>query len=199
MRAVTYGFGMRSPVWRVGAALAVLVAALAVGGCVEDEPDTTPNPEPTSTPLFESDEEALAAAEEAYGRYQAVEAEILADGGTNSERIEGLAVRDALVAAEEGFADYRANGYRNIGATKFETVELQHYSASSEDSKDVVGLYICLDFSSQDVVNAQSVSVVRPGRIVRQAFEVSFDLAQSGDELVLAAREPWGSNDVCAA
>ena len=197
MRVVAYGFGMRSPVWRVGAALAVLVAALAVGGCVDNEPDPTQSPDPSPTPLFESDEEALAAAEEAYGRYQAVEAEILADGGENSERIDGLAVRDALLAAEEGFADYRANGYRNIGSTNFETVELQHYSASSKDGLDVVGLYICLDFSSQDVVNAENISVVRPGRVVRQAFEVSFDIAQSGDDLVLAAREPWGSNDIC--
>jgi len=199
MRVVTYGVGMRSPLWRVGAALAVVSAALVFGGCAAEDPIVRPSPDPSSTPLFASDEEALAAAEEAYGRYQAVEAQVLVDGGQQSERIQGLAVREALTAAEDGFSDYRANGYKNVGATDFETVEVQHYSPFAEDGRDVVALYICLDFSKQDVVNANNVSVVRPGRLLRQAFEVSFDVAESGDGLVLSAREPWGDNDICAA
>jgi len=198
MRVVIYGVGMRSAVWRAGAAVAVVLVALAVGGCVGEEPDRTPSPEPTATPLFASDEEALAAAEEAYGRYQAVEAQILADGGSNSERINGFAVRDALRAAEDGFADYRQNGYRNVGATEFEIVELQHFAEFPDLNQDVVGTYACLDFSNQDVVNSENISVVRPGRAIRQAYELSFDIAESGEGLVLAARNPWGSNDLCA-
>jgi len=196
MRAVTYGFGMRSPVWRVGAALAVLVAALAVGGCVEDEPDTTPNPEPTSTPLFESDEEALAAAEEAYGRYQAVEDEVFADGGAGSERIEAVAVRDALEAARLGFDELVSNGYRGVGRTKFDSLELQQFAPEIE-TENVVIAYICLDFSESDVVDQTNTSIVSPDRLIRQRFEVSFDLAVDEPRLILAMREPWTGAGTC--
>ena len=196
MRVVTYGFGMRSRIGRVGAALAVLVAALAVGGCVEDDPDTTPSPDPTSTPLFESDEEALAAAEEAYSRYQAVEDVVFAEGGAGSERIEKVAVRDALEAARLGFAELASNGYRGVGRTKFDSLELQQYSTEIE-SENVVIAYICLDFSESDIVDQTNSSIVSPDRLVRQPYEVSFDMSPSDDGLILAMREPWTGAGTC--
>ena len=196
MRVVAYGFGMRSPVWRVGAALAVLVAALAVGGCVEDEPDPTQSPDPSPSPLFESDEEALAAAEEAYGRYQAVEDEVFAEGGAGSERIEEVAVRDALEAARLGFSELASNGYRGVGRTKFDSFELQQYAPEIE-SENVVIAYVCLDFSESDIVDQANMSIVSPDRLVRQPFEVSFDLSASGSGLILAMREPWTGAGTC--
>jgi len=198
MRVVTYGFGMRSEMRRLGAAAAVVAAVLCLGACAPEDPGPKPSPDPTSTPLFASDEEALAAAEEAYGRYQAVEAQIFIEGGANGDRIDEVAVRDALLAAREGFADYQTNGFRNVGATEFDVLELQHYSPSPDLTEDVVGLYICLDFSNQDVVNEENISVVRPGRLVRQAFEVSFDVSADKERLVLSSREPWGSDEICA-
>jgi hypothetical protein len=195
MRVVAYGFGMRSPVWRVGAALAVLVAALAVGGCVEDEPDPTQSPDPSPSPLFESDEEALAAAEEAYGRYQAVENQIFAEGGQDGERIDDVAVGEALTAAEEGIESFKDNNYKSIGEIKFSTVSLQQFDPAAVDGADVVRVYICLDFTAQDVVNDQNISVVNPDRSLIQAFEMGFDYASNG--LVLSSRNPWTDDTIC--
>ena len=197
MRVVTYGFGMRSPIWRVGAALAVLVAALAVGGCVEDDPDTTPSPDPTSTPLFESDEEALAAAEEAYARYQAVEDVVFAEGGAGSERIEKVAVRDALEAGLAGAANFQRDGFHSVGTTTFDSLELQQLVAA-EGNEDVVVAYICLDFSGTDVLDKANISVVQPGQLRRQPFQVSFDWLQENSALVLSSRDPWSGVDRCS-
>jgi hypothetical protein len=189
---------MRSPVWRAACALAVVVAALTVSGCDTDDPTDPPTPRPTSTPLFDSDEEALAAAEEAYGRYQAVEDLIFSEGGVGAERIEEVAVREALQAARDGFAEVALNGEKGIGHTKYDSFELQQMSTSTESEEDVVVVYVCLDFSESDVVDRNNVSIVNPNRLVRQTFELSFDSIDSARELVLASREPWGGADKCS-
>lgn len=195
MRVVIYGVGMRSPLWRAGAAVAVVLAALAVGGCVGEEPDGTPSPEPTSAPLFASDEEALAAAEEAYGRYQAVENQIFADGGRESEKIEEVAIGDALEAARKGISTFSENNYRQVGDVAFRTIQLQHFDPASLNGEAIVSLYICLDFTSQDVLDEQNQSVVNPDRPLMQAFEVAFDNSSLG--LLLSSREPWTDNKSC--
>jgi len=196
MRVVTYGVGMRSPLWRVGAALAVVSAALVFGGCAAEDPIVRPSPDPSSTPLFASDEEALAAAEEAYGRYQAVEDEVFADGGANSERINDVAVRDALEAAKLGFDELSSRGYKGLGRTQFDSFELQQQS-SSIGFEDVVIAYVCLDFSEADIVDQQNVSILRPDRLIRQAYQVSFDFSADKKGLILATREPWTGAEPC--
>jgi hypothetical protein len=187
---------MRSVVWRVGAACAVVAVALTLGGCVPEEPDRTPAPDPTSTPLFASDEEALAAAEEAYGRYQAVEDEIFAAGGVGSERIREVAVRDALEAAQLGFDELLANGYKGLGRTKFDSFELQQYSPDAVIEDSVVA-YVCLDFSEADLVDQANNSIVNPNRLVRQPFQVSFDTRLTTKDLILASRDPWAGLEAC--
>lgn len=196
MRVVTYGVGMRSPLWRVGAALAVVSAALVFGGCAAEDPIVRPSPDPSSTPLFASDEEALAAAEEAYGRYQAVENQIFAGGGLDGNRIENVAVGEALEAARAGIASFEEKGYKSIGDVSFKTAGLQHFDPDAPGGLEIVSLYICLDFSAQDVVDDQGISVVNPERSLNQAFETSFDYSANG--LILSSREPWTSDEICA-
>ena len=53
------------------AAVTVTVAVL-LSGCVPQGPEVTPPPESSTAPIFASDEEALAAATEAYEAYQSV-------------------------------------------------------------------------------------------------------------------------------
>ena len=193
---MTYGFGMRSEMRRLGATAAVVAAVLCLGACAPEDPGPKPSPDPTSTPLFASDEEALAAAEEAYGRYQTVEDEVFAAGGAGSERIEEVAVRDALEAARLGFEEAASQGFRGVGRTKFDSFELQQV-AQNADVEDVVLAYVCLDFSESDILNQQNVSIVNPDRLIRQAFQVSFDYEVDTKVLVLAARDPWTGTDSC--
>ena len=67
-----------SPAPTAAAALLVLLLAVLLSGCASTtEPQPTLTPTATdAAPLFASDEEALAAATEAYAAYQAVSTEI---------------------------------------------------------------------------------------------------------------------------
>jgi hypothetical protein len=191
---------MRRYVRRAEAALAI-AAALALTACVATPGDTKPTPTPSATPLFSSDEEALAAAEEAYAAYQETEDEILASGGASGDRIENFAVREALDAARTGFAEYQTKGYRSIGMITFDSMTLQQYDKESRTTTDVVTAYICLDFSNQDVIDANGQSIVVSNRSVRQTFQVSFDVdavpPNPKPRLLLASRDPWDGDGVC--
>jgi len=189
MRVVAYGFGMRSPVWRVGAALAVLVAALAVGGCVDNEPDPTQSPDPSPTPLFESDEEALAAAEEAYGRYLLVNDQVFAEGGIGLERLDGVATGQQLEADKANLTELTGKGYRSVGTTTFEMLELQQTASDEMVGDPSVIAYVCEDVSGVDVVDSNGVSVVQSNRPNRVRFEVAFDGEPT--ELRISERIPW--------
>ena len=194
---VTYLVRMRT-ILRPAAAVVVLVAALAATACTP-APQPPRTPAPSSTPLFASDEEALAAAEEAYAAYQAVEDQILAEGGIGGDRIQPYATREALQAAIEGFESYRLNGYHSVGSTGFDFIGLQSNSLGTDGGNDAVAAYVCLDFSQSDVLDANGNSVVREGRPLRQEFEVSFDKGTDGGTIVLASRNPWNGNDTCSA
>ena len=192
MRVVTYGFGMRSPIWRVGAALAVLVAALAVGGCVEDDPDTTPSPDPTSTPLFESDEEALTAAEEAYARYQAVSDAILMDGGADPERLLEVATEEQYRYEKNGFDRAASSKHHSTGGSKFRSMRIQSISENQVD------VYFCEDVSLVDILDEAGVSVVsatRPDVFPRTA---SFVSSSGGVALIVSAIDEWSGEDFCS-
>ena len=177
------------------AILAALVMLVALTGCQPDATPIIPDPVPSSDLLFESEDEALAAAEEAYGAYQDMESLIFTEGGVEPERIEPYATRDALELALAGFENFRESGYRAIGAAGYSLTSLQQYASEAGDGVDVVSAYLCLDVSSVDVLDTTGASVVLSTRPDLQSFEVTFDLIE--DRLVLATREPWTGAGVC--
>ena len=186
-----YGFRMRSaPALLIGA-----VVALTLVACVPDDEPVRPDPSPTAEPIFASDEEALAAAEEAYGAYQEVEDEVSAEGGAQPERLEKVSVGDALESAREGMLTYSNLGYRSVGFTAYRLPALQQFESYSPDGIGVVSAYLCLDLGQLDVVDSNGFSVVADTRPNKQAFEITFDLIEH--ELVLSSRTPWGGGGVC--
>ena len=181
------------------ALLICLVATLALTGCVPDDGPIVVDPEPSSSasPIFESDEEALAAAEEAYGAYQVTEDLVSADGGAGPERLELVASRDALKAGLAGMEVFRESGYHSVGSTSVASFSLQQFDPYPADSEGVVSAYLCLDLSDLDVVDSSGISVVSANRPAQQAFEVTFDFQD--DALILGSREPWDGEGVCDA
>jgi hypothetical protein len=182
---------------RSAAVTLVLVAALAATGCTPEAPRANEKPTPTSTPLFASDEEALAAAEEAYAAYLAVTDQIFADGGKNPERLLDVATQDLFDAQLEGYEDAAASGWTGIGRTKLDTVSLQSYDPLS--TTDTVRIYACVDVSDVDVVDASGVSVVSPARPDRSPFEVALDVdGRSNMQLIVSTEKPWSGENFCS-
>jgi len=178
---------------------AAMLVALSLSGCFAQEtPDATSSPSPSTTPVFASEEEALAAATEAYGNYQELETEIFGAGGTAAARIEAVSTRAALDEALAGFARFEHDGLHSVGEPSFTIAKLQHVSPPAGNGYDVVGAYLCLDVSGVDVLDSKGTSVVSPTRNSIQAYEISFDQqVGSSDSLVLSSREIWTGADLC--
>ena len=190
MRVVTYGFGMRSEMRRLGAAAAVVAAVLCLGACAPEDPGPKPSPDPTSTPLFASDEEALAAAEEAYGRYQAVADAILMDGGANPERLLDVATQEKLEYEQRGYEELRSSGYTFTGSSTFDRMTLQ----SRDDA--TVSVYVCDDITSVDVLGQDGRSVVMPDR--PDIFPRAVTFVSNGDRtLVVSNSDEWTGSNFC--
>lgn len=173
------------------------VTLLGLTACLGSDPTLVPDPEPTTTPVFASDEEALAAAEEAYAAYIAVSDQILIDGGTNPERLLEVATQEVYDSELEGFERRSQEGLRSVGHTIIASTKLQTHESAGE--LVLVVLYVCIDVSGVDVVDAAGASVVSPGRPTKLPFEATFDVDdQSAATLILSGHEFWEGANFCA-
>jgi hypothetical protein len=139
--------------------------------------------------VFASDEEALAAAEEAYGKYLETVALILSDGGGNPERLKPFVTEEIYTRDAPGYQEYAVRGWRGVGTVSF-TIAPQDIDLTTGN----LSTYVCEDRSGFDVIDADGVSVVPPTRIERTALEVGFEWQ---DRLVIAAQEGWEGSGVC--
>ena len=116
---------------RIGAALAAIGAlALVLTGCV-GSPTPTQSPTPTeAAPIFASDEEALAAAIEAYDRYRTTSAEIAGAGGSDPERIDPVVSASYAPSLHDEFAQLADAGLRLIGSSSIDTIVKQFHLPS---------------------------------------------------------------------
>jgi hypothetical protein len=167
------------------------VTLLGLTACLGSDPTLVPDPEPTTTPVFANDEEALAAAEEAYAAYIAVSDQILIDGGINPERLLEVATQEVYDTQLEGYEMLAANSWRSTGGTMVDSVQIQYFDSAT------VAVYACVDVSKVDVLNRDGNSVVAADRPARSAFEIFFDYDKT--KLLVAGQEVWTGDDFCAA
>ena len=175
---------------------AAVLAVLLLAGCVPGEPVVTPEPDPDVTPVFASDEEALAAATEAYAKYLEVADSIRADGGNNPDRVSAVVTPDRVAEELDGFAYFSDNEVSTVGSIELADIELQQYF--DLDEKAEVTIYACQDASSIRFVDSSGVDVTPTEKPGRQMFEVV--LRSSGDDprrLLLAGSELWEQTDEC--
>ena len=164
------------------------VILMAMTGCVDPSPPVTSSPTPSPTPVYASEEEALAAAEAAYAAYTEMSDQIFHDGGKDADRLAGVSTGDLLKVELEGFRQVAQLGYRSTGQTTFSALELQQL-APTESGEGYVTVYLCEDVSATDVLDASGASVVSNDRPPRTRFEVSFDYV--GGTLLASRKEAW--------
>jgi hypothetical protein len=183
---------------RLAALTLVVVTALGIAGYGPRATIPTLPPEPSGTPLFESEEEALAAAEAAYTAYLATSDLIANEGGVDPERIAAVATGDLHEDAIEGFEILREQNWHSVGQIALAGISLQYADLNGDRKEEVLTAYVCIDLGAVDVLDASGESVVSPSRSDRQAFEVTFDLETESQLLVPSARTPWDGGGVCA-
>lgn len=175
-------------------AVAVL-AVLLVAGCVPGEPVITPEPDPGVTPVFASDEEALAAATEAYARYLEVSDQITAEGGANPERLEPYVTPEQWAEELAGMKEWSDSGNMSVGASTFDRVTLQQYT--SDPDLYQLTVYLCVDVSAVKVLDSTGSDVTRDDRINRYPLEVGFE-ASAPDDVLIARSEVWLDASYCS-
>ncbi len=178
-------------------AAAVLSATFLLVGCIPTETIITPQPEPNSTPVFATDEDALAAATEAYAKYVKVSDEITGDEGAGAERVSELVTPDQLVNELAGFKDYAAGKVRTQGRSIAYVASLQQYTDAHDGTADVV-IYVCVDVSGVRIVNETGEDVTPADRRDVFPLEVEFEVrAQTPIEMKISRSEPWAGDDYC--
>ncbi len=185
--------GMRG----IGAVALAAAFALLLGGCAPQSEPVRPKPSPSASPIFASDDEALAAATKAYAAYLAMSDQIAQEGGMNPERLSPLVSADWLPNEVAAFAKFSDSGHRQLGFSKFDHVQLQQLG-KSDGGNEWVRIYLCLDFSDAQLVDSQGHNVRPRDLDLRSPFQASFQSSQAEPlRLVLTESELWPGADFC--
>jgi hypothetical protein len=171
------------------------VLLFSVTGCASAPKPAPTSSSPTAAPVFASDEEALAAATEAYANYQEMADAIDSEGGQAPERITPFVSERFLPEALHQSDGFRDSNARSVGSTTFVVDAPQHMSYS-DPKNTVVSLYICDDVTAVDVVDESGNSLVSDTRVAVTPFAVSFVLSTSR-KLVVDSRDVWEGDNFC--
>jgi hypothetical protein len=173
---------------------AVTIAGmLLLAGCGGGDPIPTLPPTPSATPIFASEEEALAAAEDAYAAYSEMSDLISSEGGVDPERIRPFVTAKRFEDELRGFEALRNSNLHIQGAATLDVIELQRYDEASGDAEVV--FYACWDASASRVINSSGEDVTPPGREDRLVLEVFVRTVGGELPLVLESDEAWLGED----
>jgi hypothetical protein len=165
---------------------------LLLSGCGGGDPIPTLPPTPTATPIFASEEEALAAAEEAYAAYQAAVDHALQT--LDGDGLGAVAVEPALSTARESVERLRAEGSHQVGETVVASVLPTDLTPLIDGG---VGgepqIYACLDLTSVAIIAADGTS--SSSRLDR--FPMIVTLSIDGSSLLVASEEVWDGDNFC--
>ena len=181
-------------------AAAACVGGLLLGavGCTAAPMSAKPSPTPTVVPIFASDEEALAAATEAYANYVATADMIITEGGADPQRIEPYVSGEMAKSEIESFNSLAMDGLHGTGTSTFSNLSVQTMSLDSESGQGIVTAYVCSDVSGTDIVDAAGQSTLSAERESRTPFLLVFDLSTpDSDELVVSSAKVWAGEGVC--
>lgn len=178
---------------RVVGAIAVL-GMLTLAGCDGGHPLPTLPPTPSSTPVFASEEEALAAAEAAYAAYSEVSDLISNAGGAEPERIAPYVTEEQLQRELDTAEYFESNGLRAVGSPLVARFDLQQYVES--DGVAEITVYLCLDVSGVGVVDSTGADVTPTDRQPVVPLEVGFRGDAPG-ALLIASSDTWSGTSFC--
>ncbi len=174
-------------------AAALLVALVGCSGTPEI-PDA--DPAPSAPPLFATEEEALEAATAVYEEYLAVSNQVLADGGSDPDRVARFLSPELFEAEAAGFADIAEQGISFKGGTSITGFLLQQVSPTAEGGADVQ-LYVCVTNDGTTRLGSDGLPTTEQPPAFLGTFEVivNFGTAQSP---LINRKDFWAEGDQCA-
>lgn len=183
---------MRLPnlVHAVGSAL--LLALLS--GCAPSDASTPPEPTATFVAPYATDEEALAAAEEAYVEYLRVTGALYSEGQLDPVTLSSVASGEHLDELIDEFEKLEADGEYILGEQTFDQMVLQRYSKDGS-AREIIAVYLCDDLSRLSFYS--DGSKLGPAEPLAPAqMQVVFDYSMASETLLVSVRDIW-SNKPC--
>jgi hypothetical protein len=177
----------------------LLVLPIMLTGCAQPEPDTT-DAAPTAipaTPAFASEEEALAAAEQAYDAYL-LASDSAADQDNDSQAY-FLSLSTGSVHKEDAISIelFETQQWQQTGTVTFDSMRLQSSAQTNLDAWEI-RVYACLDVSQTDVLDSQGLSTIPSDRPLRMPLEISFvTLPNNPDTLLISESTVWSGTNFC--
>jgi Na+-transporting methylmalonyl-CoA/oxaloacetate decarboxylase gamma subunit len=173
----------------------VLLGTLALTGCTpEPAPRASETTAPTDAPVFASDEEALAAATEAYAAYLAAGDAAGESGSPSRNHFLSLSSGDAYEQDLSVGASFDAQGWKQVGSTSFDSMAIQSWAITT-DEKWRIRVYVCLDVTNSDIVDSSGTSVSKADRSLRLPLEVAF--VGAGQDLQITESRVWSGSNFC--
>lgn len=183
--------------FRMLAVAAVVGCGLLLPGCVPPADVVVPVETADAQPVFASDEEALAAAVEAFRSYSEATARVSQQGGEEPEIVKPFVTDELFQRELEAFDELRRLDIRLIGSVDYSPHTLQQQWIEDDGRAHVIA-YFCADSTGYQVVKAGS-QPYRP-ESVPEAYvvEVGFVSEVSGSSKLLVEEVgEWKSPDGC--
>ncbi|MFE6994342.1 hypothetical protein ACFVAE_00120 [Microbacterium sp. NPDC057659] len=164
----------------LAALTAGLLALGLLAGCAP-----TPEPKPTKTAAFASDEEAFAAAKKTYEEYtKALNAVDTTDPET-FEPVFSWTMGDADAAIRKALSQLHAENVTMAGETKIASFKQVSVDAASGQ----VVLAMCVDVSETDTIDKDGKSLVPEGRSDLVPVRAQFSNADTSTKLKIASSD----------
>lgn len=176
---------------------AALTCVLVLSGCMPTDDIITPPPSPSTAPIFASDEEALAAATEAYARYLKVSDEITGEGGLGAERIAEFVTAAVFDEEKAGFKEYQEKGLKTRGSSIVNEMRLQQY-LDAGDGTGTVTVYVCVNISDVQIIDGYGNDVTPSETPKISPLEVEFEAkGQTPVIMTISRSELWSGSNFC--
>ncbi|MFP1601657.1 hypothetical protein ACLD0U_03095 [Microbacterium sp. 2216-1] len=133
-----------------------------------------PEPTPTETPLFASEEEAFAAAEETYRAYMTAYNAIDIQDPTTFEATREFVGGDFATEERKTLSRFHAEGYTRTGST-----HILDFSGETYTEAEAVVARTCNDVSETDFVSTDGNSIVSSERQDVYALDLTFTVQAS--------------------
>lgn len=163
-----------------------LTFALGTTGCTTE---TAPSPTPTAL-VFETDEEAYAAAEEVYRAFLDEYNSMKYDDSKELTSLEKYMSGDFLLSTRKGFSQLHADQIGRVGETKVVWIR-----GVSRTEDNLITMLLCEDITTVDLRDADGISLVNPERDNFPARIVDFRIRGDSirvDDAVLTEDEECG-------
>lgn len=166
---------------------AAVLAVLATTGCVTAEPPPAPEPTDVSEAPFASEEEALAAAEEAYRAYRAALATAMqtADASEMGE----VATGEALELAELSVEQMTDAGLHQSGAA-----EVIAMRAADLTSSRALSIYSCIGYGTVRFLDDRGADATGDGP---ERVSMLVSIAIEEQRAFVEKEQPWTGSSVC--